>query len=161
MQPRLRRDRSHRYSGKPIAPQDKIQAAQELPVWEQLVLKKAAEVAEDKRQKKESGYVPPETAHAPETRLQMARDLAAQKAEKEKNEKRRTGTEKKEAREIPGAYTARGDIRQCNEGTTFFEISIETKINMLPNYASNKCLHLDVEVDSRLQHDKLRSGANK
>lgn len=61
--------------------------------------------------------MPPDTKHAPQTRLDMCRDQAAQKAEKEANEKRRMGTEKKAPREIPGVYNARGEIRQCNEGT--------------------------------------------
>eukprot|EP00392_Amoebophrya_sp_AT5.2_P008490 g8517.t1 len=135
--------------GSLISPQDRITANQELPVWEKCVAQKAREVALDKLQKEQSGYVPPDTSNAPETRLQMARELArerpgggpeeppkkslaclppgpailgAQKQEKEANEKRRMGTEKKEAKEIPGAYTARGDIRQCNEGKYRFRM---------------------------------------
>mmetsp|Transcript_12403 Transcript_12403/g.30089 ORF Transcript_12403/g.30089 Transcript_12403/m.30089 type:complete len:466 (-) Transcript_12403:147-1544(-) len=108
--------------GSLISPQDRITANQELPVWEKCVAQKAREVALDKLQKEQSGYVPPDTSNAPETRLQMARELGAQKQEKEANEKRRMGTEKKEAKEIPGAYTARGDIRQCNEGKYRFRM---------------------------------------
>ncbi len=46
----------------------------------QVVEEKAAEVRALKKERLESGWTPSETAHAPETRLQMARDMAAQKA---------------------------------------------------------------------------------
>ena len=45
--------------------------------------------------------------------------MGKQKAEKEMNEKRRMGTEPKEPKVIPDAYTARGEIRQCNEGNKY------------------------------------------
>ncbi|CAD7941382.1 unnamed protein product [Amoebophrya sp. A25] len=105
-----------------INPQDRITALQELPVWEKALAEKARDVIIDKAHKAATGYVPPETAHAPETRLSMAREMGKQKAEKEMHERRRMGTEPKEAREIPGAYTARGDIRQCNEGKYVFRM---------------------------------------
>merc|ERR1711976_646030 len=52
----------------------------------------------------------------------MYMEMAAQKEEKERNEKRRMGTEEKAPREIPAVYNARGEIRQCNEGKYDFNL---------------------------------------
>ena len=52
-------------TGHLINPMDRIQAKQELPVWEAAVAEKAEEVRKDKAYKKATGYKPSETAHAP------------------------------------------------------------------------------------------------
>ena len=98
-------------TGTLITPQERIFALQQLAFWEERLEERAEEVRRDKAWKKETGWVPSETAHAPETRLSMAREMAEQKAEKEANEARRQGTEKKPPREIPGVFNARGEIR--------------------------------------------------
>ena len=41
----------------------------------------------------------------------MAQDMEAQKAEKEKNEKKRMGQEEKEPKVVPGVYAKDGRIR--------------------------------------------------
>lgn len=69
-----------------------------------------------KKYEKEYGVEKGEGAHTKENRLHMTRELGAQKEEKEKNERKRMGTEERPPREVPGVYNTRGEIRQCNEG---------------------------------------------
>ena len=68
-----------------------------------------------------------------------------QKEEKDKNERRRMGTEDKEKREIPGVYNLRGEIRQCNEGKYGFSFDEESKkTSVLLNVETPR--HLDTSL---------------
>merc|ERR1719188_1485124 len=76
--------------------------------------------------------------------------MAEQKEEKDRNERRRMGTEAKAPREVPGIYNYRGEIRQCNEGKYDFNIdpyTDPTKIIFelgVPKYLDTTALDVDV-----------------
>eukprot|EP00929_Paragymnodinium_shiwhaense_P096121 TRINITY_DN5762_c0_g1_i1.p1 TRINITY_DN5762_c0_g1~~TRINITY_DN5762_c0_g1_i1.p1 ORF type:complete len:428 (-),score=151.81 TRINITY_DN5762_c0_g1_i1:141-1424(-) len=136
------------FDGKLILPTERIKARQMLPALA-ADLEKAVEAAREKRLR-EAGIPVSEGAYTKESRNEMYMEMAAQKEEKEKNEKRRMGTEAKEPRQIPGVYNYRGDIRQCNEGKYDFNIdetSDTTRILFelaVPKYLDTTQLDVDV-----------------
>merc|ERR1719330_340935 len=90
-----------------------------------------------------------EGAYTKESRNEMYLEMAAQKEEKEKNERRRMGTEPKEPRKIPDVYNARGEIRQCNEGKYDFNIDDDDPLAVVfelgvPKYLDTSALDVDV-----------------
>jgi len=137
------------FDGKIVIPNERIKARQQLPRLTQ-DLEAAVEAACLKRLA-EAGQPVSEGAYTKESRNEMYLELAAQKEEKDRNERRRMGSEPKEPRVVPGVYNARGEIRQCNEGkydfnmddTTFpdkviFELSV-------PKYLDTTALDVDVQ----------------
>jgi protein TilB len=134
--------------GKMILPRDRIEARQQLPQL-QASLELAVKASLDK-QAREAGVPVSEGAYTPESRYEMYMEMAEQKEEKDRNERRRMGTEPKEAREVPGVYNARGEIRQCNEGKYDFNIddtSDPAKIVFelgVPKYLDTTMLDVDV-----------------
>lgn len=98
----------------------------------------------------EAGIPVSEGAYTIESRNEMYLELAAQKEEKDRNERRRMGNEPKPARVIPGVYNARGEIRQCNEGKYDFSMddwSDHTKIIFelaVPKYLDTTALDVDI-----------------
>merc|ERR1719440_507565 len=83
----------------------------------------------------------------------MYMEMAEQKEEKERNEKRRMGTETKPPREIPGVYNARGEIRQCNEGKYDFNLDDQSEPGKIifelgvPKYLDTGSLDVDVNTE--------------
>merc|ERR1719321_548151 len=77
-------------------------------------------------------------------------EMAQQKEEKERNERRRMGTEQKPPREAPGIYNARGEIRQCNEGKYDFNLDDQSEPGKIifelgvPKYLDTGSLDVDV-----------------
>jgi protein TilB len=134
--------------GKLVIPRERIQARQQLP---QLVedLEKAVE-ANLRKKAMAKGIPVSEGAYTKENRVDMYMEMAAQKEEKEKNERKRMGTEPKEKREVPGIYNYRGEIRQCNEGKYDFlldDTSIPGKVVFelaVPKYLETGSLDVDV-----------------
>lgn len=134
--------------GKIILPNERIRARQDLPRLqedlERAVQVRLAQKAQDAGKPVEEG------AYTIESRNEMYLELAAQKEEKELNEKRRMGTEKKPPREVPGVYNYRGDIRQCNEGKYDFNIDPYAEPNKVifelavPKYLETTALDVDV-----------------
>lgn len=134
--------------GKMIIPQERIQARQKLPRLHE-DLEKAVEASFAKKAA-EAGIPVSEGAYTPESRNEMYLEMAAQKEEKERNERRRMGQEAKPPREIPGVYNARGEIRQCNEGKYDFNLDdqeVPGKIIFelgVPKYLDTSSLDVDV-----------------
>lgn len=133
--------------GKLVIPVERIKARQRLPKLQQ-DLETAVIEARLKKQA-EAGVPVSEGAYTPESRNEMYLELAAQKEEKDKNERRRMGTEPKEPRIVPGVYNARGDVRQCNEGKYDFSLddSFNDKIVFelgVPKYLDTTSLDVDV-----------------
>lgn len=134
--------------GKLILPHDRIQARQQLPKLQSDL--ECAVQASLAKKFADAGKPVNEGAYTIESRNEMYLELAAQKEEKEANERRRMGTEPKPARVVPGVYNARGEIRQCNEGKYDFEIddtSDPTKILFelgVPKYLDTTALDVDV-----------------
>jgi len=134
--------------GKLVIPMERIKARQQLPRLQQ-ELEAAAEAARHKRLM-EAGMPVSEGAYTKESRNEMYLELAEQKEEKERNERRRMGTEPKEPRVVPGIYNARGEIRQCNEGKYDFEIDDTTHPDKIvfelgvPKYLDTTALDVDV-----------------
>eukprot|EP00429_Kryptoperidinium_foliaceum_P071764 CAMPEP_0176059662 /NCGR_PEP_ID=MMETSP0120_2-20121206/29734_1 /TAXON_ID=160619 /ORGANISM="Kryptoperidinium foliaceum, Strain CCMP 1326" /LENGTH=408 /DNA_ID=CAMNT_0017393201 /DNA_START=166 /DNA_END=1391 /DNA_ORIENTATION=- len=134
--------------GKLIVPAERIKARQQLPKLQQEL--EAAVQASLMKKAAEAGKPVSEGAYTKESRNEMYLEMAAQKEEKERNERRRMGTEPKEPRKVPGIYNARGDIRQCNEGKYDFDIddvSDPTKIIFelaVPKYLDTSALDVDV-----------------
>lgn len=136
------------FDGRLILPAERIQARQKLPKLqedlEQVVQRRLAEKAE------ELGKPVSEGAYTKESRNEMYLELAEQKEEKERNERRRMGTEAKPPREIPGVYNARGEIRQCNEGKYDFDLDDTTDPGKvvfelgIPKYLDTAALDVDV-----------------
>lgn len=134
--------------GKLIIPQERILARQQLP---RLVedLERAVEVSLAKKAA-EAGKPISEGAYTKESRNEMYLEMAAQKEEKERNERRRMGTEAKPPKEVLGVYNARGEIRQCNEGKYDFNLddqSVPGKIIFelgVPKYLETSQLDVDV-----------------
>lgn len=134
--------------GKIILPNERIRARQDLPklqedlerAVERRLMQKAAE----------AGIPAEEGAYTIDSRNEMYLELAAQKEEKERNERRRMGTEPKPAREVPGIYNYRGEIRQCNEGKYDFNIDPYSEPNKVifelavPKYLETSALDVDV-----------------
>merc|ERR1719502_1830270 len=83
----------------------------------------------------------------------MYMEMAEQKEEKERNERRRMGNEEKPAREVPGVYNFRGDIRQCNEGKYDFNLDDSTEPGKIifelavPKYLETGSLDVDVNPE--------------
>lgn len=134
--------------GKLVLPKERIKARQQLPRL-QKDLEHAVEASLAKKTA-EAGKPVSEGAYTIESRNEMYLELAAQKEEKERNERRRMGTEPKAPRQVPGIYNARGEIRQCNEGKYDFnidDISDPTKVIFelgVPKYLDTSALDVDV-----------------
>lgn len=135
-------------NGKLILPNERIKARQNLAVLQQDL-----EVAVQEslvKKAKEAGKPVSEGAYTKESRNEMYLELAGQKEEKDKNERRRMGTEPKEPRVVPGIYNYRGEIRQCNEGKydfNFDETTDPTRIVFelaVPKYLDTSALDVDV-----------------
>jgi protein TilB len=134
--------------GKIILPNERIRARQDLPRLQE-DLERAVQVSLAQKAQ-DAGKPVEEGAYTIESRNEMYLELAAQKEEKELNEKRRMGTEKKPPREVPGVYNYRGDIRQCNEGKYDFNIDPYAEPNKVifelgvPKYLETTALDVDV-----------------
>eukprot|EP00927_Polykrikos_kofoidii_P071574 TRINITY_DN67832_c0_g1_i1.p1 TRINITY_DN67832_c0_g1~~TRINITY_DN67832_c0_g1_i1.p1 ORF type:complete len:420 (+),score=81.88 TRINITY_DN67832_c0_g1_i1:109-1368(+) len=134
--------------GKLVLPGDRIKARQQLPSLtadlERAVNARLAKKAA------EAGMPVSEGAYTIDSRNEMYLELAAQKEEKDANERRRMGTESKPPREIPGVYNFRGEIRQCNEGKYDFDIDETSNPGMIlfelgvPKYLDTSKLDVDV-----------------
>jgi len=137
--------------GKIILPHERIQARQQLP---QLTedLERAVEASFAKKAAAK-GQPVSEGAYTRESRVDMYMEMAEQKEEKEKNERRRMGTESKEPREIPGIYNTRGEIRQCNEGKYDFNLDDSSEPGKIifelwvPKYLETGSLNVDVQPE--------------
>lgn len=137
--------------GKLILPHERIQARQALP---QLTedLEKAVE-ANLAKKAAAAGIPVSEGAYTKQSRVEMYMEMAEQKEEKEKNERRRMGTEKKEPRVVPGVHNARGEIRQCNEGKYDFNLDDQSEPGMIifelavPKYLETGSLDVDVNPE--------------
>ncbi|CAK9069659.1 unnamed protein product [Durusdinium trenchii] len=131
-----------------VLPRERIKARQQLPRLQQ-DLEVAIEEARRKRLAA-AGEPVSEGAYTKESRNEMYLELAEQKAEKERNEKRRMGMEPKELRTVPGVYNARGEIRQCNEGKYNFDLDDWTYPDKIvfelgvPKYLDTTALDVDV-----------------
>jgi protein TilB len=134
--------------GKLILPHEKIQARQQLPqLTEDL---ERAVIASLTKKAAEKGIPVSEGAYTKESRVEMYMEMAEQKEEKERNERRRMGTEPKPKRESPGIYNARGEIRQCNEGKYDFNLDDQSEPGKVifelgvPKYLETSSLDVDV-----------------
>eukprot|EP00435_Cladocopium_sp_Y103_P050134 s2139_g15.t1 len=133
---------------KMVVPRERIKARQQLPRLQQ-ELEVAIEEARRKRLAT-AGEPVSEGAYTKESRNEMYLELAEQKAEKERNERRRMGTEPKEPRAVPGVYNARGELRQCNEGKYNFDLDDWTYPDKIvfelavPKYLDTSALDVDV-----------------
>jgi len=133
---------------KMVVPRERIKARQQLPRLQQ-ELEVAIEEARRKRLAS-AGEPVSEGAYTKESRNEMYLELAEQKAEKERNERRRMGTEPKEPRAVPGVYNARGELRQCNEGKYNFDLDDWTYPDKIvfelavPKYLDTSALDVDV-----------------
>lgn len=136
------------FDGKLILPHERILARQQLPQLQE-ELEQAVQASIVKKAR-EAGQPVPEGAYTKENRNEMYLELAAQKEEKEQNERRRQGMEPKPKREVPGVYNARGEVRQCNEGKYDFlmdDTSDPTKVIFelsVPKYLDTSALEVDV-----------------
>mmetsp|Transcript_52265 Transcript_52265/g.124666 ORF Transcript_52265/g.124666 Transcript_52265/m.124666 type:complete len:451 (+) Transcript_52265:66-1418(+) len=134
--------------GKLVIPHERIKARQQLAKLQESL--EEAVVASRIKKAAESGKPVSEGAYTKESRNEMYLEMAEQKAEKERNEKRRMGMEEKAPREIPGVYNARGEIRQCNEGKYDFNLdafAIPDKVLFelsVPKYLDTTSLDVDV-----------------
>lgn len=134
--------------GKLILPHERIVARQQLPQLQE-DLEKAVEANLIKKAEA-AGKPVSEGAYTRESRVEMYMEMAEQKEEKERNEKRRMGTEPKQAREVPGVHNARGEIRQCNEGKYDFNLDDTTEPGKIlfelavPKYLETSQLDVDV-----------------
>lgn len=136
------------FDGKLILPAERIKARQELPAL-QADYERAVQ-ADRAKKAAEAGMPVSEGAYTKESRNEMYLELAEQKEEKDRNERRRMGTEPKEKREVPGVYNLKGEIRQCNEGKYDFNIDDQTERDKLifelsvPKYLATDSLDVDV-----------------
>merc|ERR1719254_157799 len=134
--------------GKLILPAERIKARQQLPQLQEY-LERAVQARIAKRDAEKDIPVS-EGAYTPESRNEMYLEMAEQKEEKEKNERRRMGTEPKEPRVVPGVYNARGEIRQCNEGKYDFNIDDVSEPGKIifelgvPKYLDTSAVDVDV-----------------
>jgi len=134
--------------GNMILPHERIQARQQLPFLTE-DLERAVEASLIK--KAEAMGIPvSEGAYTRESRVEMYMELAEQKEEKERNEKRRMGTDDKPKREVPGTHNFRGEIRQCNEGKFDFNLDDNSVPGFIifelgvPKYLETGSLDVDV-----------------
>lgn len=134
--------------GKLVLPADRIRARQMLP---QLQADYERAVMEEAAKKPEATGIPvSEGAYTKECRNEMYLELAEQKEEKDRNERRRMGTEAKPKREVPGVYNARGEVRQCNEGKYDFDLDDHSESGKIifelhvPKYLETSELDVDV-----------------
>lgn len=134
--------------GNIVIPQERIKARQELPRL-QAELEELAK-ASLRKKAEEAGRPYNEAEYTKESRQEMYLELAEQKEEKDKNERRRMGTEPKEARVVPGIYNQRGEIRQCNEGKFDFFMDDSSEPGKVifelgvPKYLETSSLDVDV-----------------
>lgn len=136
--------------GKLIMPAERIIAKQKLEMYEKRLKEDADASILRKRLIRDAGIKPNEGAHTKENRLEMNRELAKQKEEKDKQERKRMGTEPREARTVPDVYNARGEIRQCNEGKYDFDLNDRDDPNVIvfdlaaPKYLCTENIDVDV-----------------
>jgi len=137
--------------GKMVLPHERIKARQLLPQLTQ-DLEKAIE--RNLAKKAAAAGIPvSEGAYTIESRNEMYLEMAKQKEEKEKNERRRMQGECKPKAEPPGVLNARGEIRQCNEGKYDFELDDHTTPGYVifelavPKYLETQSLDVDVQPD--------------
>lgn len=134
--------------GKLILPHERIQARQQLPQLQES-LEKAVE-ANIMKKALAAGIPVSEGAYTKQSRVEMYMEMAEQKEEKERNERRRMNGEEKPKKETPGVYNARGEIRQCNEGKYDFNLDDQTEPGMVifelavPKYLETGSLDVDV-----------------
>jgi len=134
--------------GKMILPVERIKARQSLAQLQQDL--EVAVQASLAKKAAEAGLPVSEGAYTIESRNEMYLEMAEQKEEKEKNERRRMGTEPKEPRVVPAVYNARGEIRQCNEGKYDFNIDDVSEPGKIifelgvPKYLDTTALDVDV-----------------
>lgn len=137
--------------GKLILPQDRILARQQLPKLQE-DLERAIEASLAKKAAAR-GVPVSEGAYTKESRVEMYMEMAEQKEEKDRNERRRMGTEAKPPREIPGIYNYRGEIRQCNEGKYDFNLDDQSEPGNVifelgvPKYLETGSLDVDVNPE--------------
>jgi len=137
--------------GKLVLPVERIRARQQLP---QLTedLERAVE-ANLVKKAAAAGIPVSEGAYTKASRVEMYMEMAEQKEEKDKNERRRQGNEIKPKRETPGVYNAKGEIRQCNEGKYDFNLDDSTVPGMVifelgvPKYLETGSLDVDINTD--------------
>lgn len=134
--------------GKLILPIDRIKARQQLPAL-QADYERAVQISLAKKAAT-AGEPVSEGAYTKESRNEMYLELAGQKEEKDKNERRRMGTETKPKREVPGIYNARGELRQCNEGRYDFNLDADSVLGKVifelsvPKYLETSQLDVDI-----------------
>lgn len=137
--------------GKMVLPHERIQARQQLPQLEE-DLERAVQASLAKKAAA-AGIPVSEGAYTKQSRVEMYMEMAEQKEEKDKNEKRRMGGDLKEKRETPGIYNYRGDIRQCNEGKYDFNLDDQTMPGIIifelgvPKYLETGSLDVDVNPE--------------
>lgn len=137
--------------GKLVLPHERILARQALPqLTEDLELAVQANLA---KKAAAAGVPVSEGAYTKESRNEMYLEMAEQKEEKERNERRRQGNELKPKREVPGVYNYRGEIRQCNEGKFDFNLDDTTEPGKIifelavPKYLETGSLDVDVQPE--------------
>jgi len=137
--------------GKLVLPHERIKARQVLPeLTEDLERAVQANLA---KKAAEAGIPVSEGAYTRASRVEMYMEMAEQKEEKDKNEKRRMGTDLKPKREAPGIYNARGEVRQCNEGKFDFNLDADSMPGFIifelgvPKYLETGSLDVDVNPE--------------
>merc|ERR1740138_614542 len=131
-----------------ILPVERIKARQSLSLLQQDL--EVAIQASWAKKAAAAGIPVSEGAYTKESRNEMYLEMAEQKEEKERNERRRMGTEPKEARNIPGVCNMRGEIRQCNEGKYDFNMDDTSEPGKVifelavPKYLETTALDVDV-----------------
>jgi len=136
--------------GKLITPVERIQAKQKLEKYELKLEELATKNQRKKQYDEEYGIKPGEGAHTKENRLEMTRELGAQKEEKEKNERKRMGTDDRPPKEIPSVYNNKGEVRQCNEGKFDFHLDdTSDNLNIIfhlhtPKFLTTELMDIDI-----------------
>lgn len=137
--------------GKMVLPHERIKARQMLP---QLTEDLEKAIERNLAKKAAAAGIPvSEGAYTIESRNEMYLEMAEQKEEKEKNERRRMQGECKPKADPPGVLNARGEIRQCNEGKYDFELDDHTTPGYVifelavPKYLETQSLDVDVQPD--------------
>lgn len=138
--------------GKLINPTERILARQNLTEYEERLTGLAKANILKKNAERASGVKVSEGAHTIENRLDMCRELGAQKEVKERAERERMGTEPKPPRVIPDVLNSKGEIRQCNEGKYDFTLDESDPTNILFELSVPRFLdttHLSVDVNPK------------
>ncbi|KAF4676093.1 hypothetical protein FOL47_006701 [Perkinsus chesapeaki] len=134
-----------------ITPTERIEANRVISKLEKELEKLADVSIKRKKYEMENNIKPSKDAYTKESRLEMYREQAAVKEEKDKREKKRLGIEPKPPRVIPEALNHRGEIRQCNEGKYNFHIDEFGSPGMVvieidvPAYLDTSLIDVDVQ----------------